>query len=138
MSIISPSTPQAGAPAPAEATTLKTYRCRFAQTMFTLIDVQAPDEDAACELAADRYETEPTSPDFYGDYEMDEVTEAPALRTFHVRLITRGSYDGCVEARSAGDAIERARHIWRTECPHPFERCEDDELADVTAEEVRP
>lgn len=77
MSTINPSTEQAGASAPAGASKLKTYRCRFAQTMFTIIKVQAPDEDAARELAADRYETDPPQPDFYGDYEIDEVTEAP-------------------------------------------------------------
>jgi hypothetical protein len=79
MTTLSTSPEQAGAQAPAEAPQLNTYRCRFAQTMFTIIEVQAADEDAARELAADLYESEATPPvDFYGDYEIDEVTQPPS------------------------------------------------------------
>lgn len=60
------------------------------------------------------------------------------LKQFHVRLITRSFYDGVVEAESAEDAEERTYHLWRTECPHPFERCDDDELIAVETDEVTP
>jgi hypothetical protein len=76
-SITSPSAEQADTETPAEAPQIKTFSCRFAQTMFTIIEVQAPDEDAAYELAADIYENDAPPPDFYGDYEIDEVKEAP-------------------------------------------------------------
>lgn len=59
------------------------------------------------------------------------------LKTFHVRLITRSFYDGVVEAESAEDAKERTYHIWRTACPHPFGRSDDDELTSVETDEVR-
>lgn len=56
-------------------------------------------------------------------------------RTFTVLLITKGFFAGSVDASSREEAIEKTFHIWRTECPHPFERCDDDELVDVIAEE---
>lgn len=60
------------------------------------------------------------------------------LKTFEVRLITRGFYSGSVEAETEADAIDRVFHIWRTACPHPFEK-DDNELIDVIVEgEVTP
>lgn len=58
--------------------------------------------------------------------------------TFTVLLITKGFFAGSVDAASRDEAIEKTFLIWRTECPHPFERCDDDELVDVIAEEVQP
>ena len=60
----------------------------------------------------------------------------PTQRQFSVLLITKGFLAGVVEAGSRDEAIENTFHVWRTECPHPFERCDDDELIDVIAEEV--
>lgn len=57
-------------------------------------------------------------------------------RTFNVTLITKGFFSGTVEASSVEDAIEETFRIWRTECPHPFEKSDDDELVDVTADEA--
>ncbi len=62
----------------------------------------------------------------------------PTQRQFTVLLITKGFLAGSVEASSSEEAIEKTFHAWRTECPHPFERCDDDELIDVIAEEVTP
>lgn len=59
------------------------------------------------------------------------------LKTFRVRLVTRGFFEGAVEANSAEDAVQRTFEIWRTECPHPFERSDDSELVSVEAEEVQ-
>ena len=61
------------------------------------------------------------------------------IRTFNVTLITKSFFKGTVEAVSEEDAIEQTYHIWRTECPHPFEQCDDDELVDVRVDgEVQP
>ncbi len=62
------------------------------------------------------------------------------LKPFRVRLVTRGFLEGTVEASSTEDAEERTFDIWRTECPHPFVRSDDDELVsvEVEAEEVQP
>jgi hypothetical protein len=60
-----------------------------------------------------------------------------STRTFHVRLITRSFYEGAVDAASADDAVELTYRIWRTECPHPFQQCDDDELMDVLATEAQ-
>ena len=60
------------------------------------------------------------------------------LKTFYVRLFAKAFYEGIVEAESAEDAECRTFEIWRTACPHPFERCDDSELISVEAEEVRP
>lgn len=62
----------------------------------------------------------------------------PTQRQFTVMLITKGFFAGSVEASSHDEAVEKTFHVWRTECPHPFERCDDDELIDVIAEEVTP
>jgi hypothetical protein len=59
------------------------------------------------------------------------------LKTFSVKLITRGVYVGAVEAKSQDDAIDRSYHLWCNIYPHPFQQT-DDELLVVTAEEVRP
>lgn len=58
------------------------------------------------------------------------------LKSFDVQLITKGFFTGTVTAASEEDAIERTFHLWRTECPHPFQQSDDAELISVTAEEV--
>lgn len=58
------------------------------------------------------------------------------LKAFRVTLCVHCLYDGSVQAETEDDAIARTYHIWRTECPHPFERIEDDELHHVVAEEI--
>jgi len=58
------------------------------------------------------------------------------LKTFTVLLVTKGFFSGTVEATSEDDAIERTFHLWRTECPHPFEQSDDSELESVVAHEV--
>lgn len=63
--------------------------------------------------------------------------KAPALRDYSVVLVTKGFFVGTVEAVSIEDAIDRTFHIWRTECPHPFEKSDDSELISVVAEEVQ-
>lgn len=60
------------------------------------------------------------------------------LKTFNVLLTTNGFLRGTVEAVSEEDAIKQAFHLWRTECPCPFEQLNDEELISVTAEEVCP
>jgi hypothetical protein len=57
-------------------------------------------------------------------------------RSFSVTLITKGFFTGTVEAATAEDAVEETFRIWRTECPHPFEKADDDELVDVTVDEA--
>ncbi len=57
-------------------------------------------------------------------------------RTFNVTLITKGFFTGTVEAATVEDAVEETFRIWRTECPHPFEKVDDDELVDVTVDEA--
>lgn len=59
------------------------------------------------------------------------------LKTYEVILVTKGLFAGTVEATSETDAVEQTFQIWRTECPHPFEQC-DDELVSVEATEVSP
>lgn len=66
-----------------------------------------------------------------------KVHQPEGLKTWNVFLTTRGSFTGTVEAKSLDDAIEQAYRLWRTECPHPFEKSDDDELMDVIAEEVQ-
>jgi len=58
------------------------------------------------------------------------------LKTFTVLLVTKGFFSGIVEATSEDDAVERTFHLWRTECPHPFEKYDDSELESVVAQEV--
>ena len=58
-----------------------------------------------------------------------------ALHTFRVRLITRGFYDGLVKARSRDEAVDLACWLWNNDSNHPFWLCDDDELAEVSAEE---
>lgn len=58
------------------------------------------------------------------------------LKSFDVTLITKGFLAGTVEAASVEDAIERTFHLWRTECPHPFEQSDDSELLSVEVVEV--
>jgi len=58
------------------------------------------------------------------------------LKTFTVLLVTKGFYSGTVEATSEDDAIERTFHLWRSECPPPFEKSDDSELESVVAQEV--
>ncbi len=59
-----------------------------------------------------------------------------ALKTFEVRLITRGYFIGEIEAESEADAVARISDIWCNVSEHPFEQ-DDHELISVTAEEVR-
>jgi triosephosphate isomerase len=54
------------------------------------------------------------------------------LKTYTLQLVTKGSYTGSVLAASVDDAVARARTIWCTEHPHPFEQF-DEELEHVTA-----
>ena len=56
------------------------------------------------------------------------------LRTYSVRLITKGFFEGTVEASSEDDAIDETFRLWCTECPHPFEKSDDSELIDVIVE----
>ena len=49
------------------------------------------------------------------------------LRTFEVRLITRGYFIGEIEAASEADAVARTFDIWCNVSPHPFEQ-DDHEL----------
>jgi len=58
------------------------------------------------------------------------------LKTFDVRLITRGTFTGEVEAVSEDHAIKRTFDLWCNASPHPFEQ-DDHELLSVIAEEVR-
>lgn len=58
------------------------------------------------------------------------------LKTFEVRLISRGTFTGEVEAVSEDDAIKRTFDLWCNASPHPFEQ-DDHELLSVIAEEVR-
>ncbi|MEQ1613908.1 MAG: hypothetical protein ABL904_14275 [Hyphomicrobiaceae bacterium] len=58
------------------------------------------------------------------------------LRTFEVRLITRGYFIGEIEAASETDAVARTFDIWCNVSEHPFEQ-DDHELISVTAEAVR-
>ena len=60
------------------------------------------------------------------------------LRRFSVLLTTKGFFAGTVEASSADDAIEETYRLWRTECPHPFEKSDDSELIDVIVEDELP
>ena len=60
------------------------------------------------------------------------------LRKFSVLLTTKGFFAGTVEASSADDAIEETYRLWRTECPHPFEKSDDSELIDVIVEDELP
>ena len=56
------------------------------------------------------------------------------LRTYAVRLITKGFFEGTVEASSEDDAIDESFRLWCTECPHPFEKSDDSELIAVIVE----
>lgn len=57
-------------------------------------------------------------------------------RPFSVVLVTRCLFTGTVDAASPEEAIDEVYSIWRTECPHPFDKLDDAELLDVTAEEA--
>lgn len=59
------------------------------------------------------------------------------LKSYDVVLVTKGFFAGTVDAVSEDDAIEQTFHLWRTECPHPFQQSDDSELISVTAQEVR-
>ncbi len=59
------------------------------------------------------------------------------LKTYEVRLTTKGYFFGEVEAVSEEDAIKRTFDLWCNASPHPFEQ-EDDQLISVEAEVVRP
>lgn len=58
------------------------------------------------------------------------------LKTFEVRLITKGYFFGEVEAASQSDAVQQTYDLWCNASPHPFEQ-DDHELLSVIAEEVR-
>jgi hypothetical protein len=58
------------------------------------------------------------------------------LKTFEVRLTTRGTLFGEVEAVSEEDAIKRTFDLWCNASPHPFQQ-HDHELTSVIVEEVR-
>ena len=58
-------------------------------------------------------------------------------RFFNVTLTGKSSHSGTVEASSPEGAVAKARHLWTTASPSPFEQY-DDELVDVVAEEVQP
>jgi hypothetical protein len=59
------------------------------------------------------------------------------LKSFDVHLIAKSFFTGTVTAASEEDAVQRTFHLWRTECPHPFQQSDEAELICVSAEEVR-
>lgn len=58
-------------------------------------------------------------------------------RTFHIRLTTKSTFTGSVRATSRAAAVDRACHLWRSECPHTFTQAEDDEIIDVVVRRKR-
>jgi hypothetical protein len=58
------------------------------------------------------------------------------LKTYTLRLITKGTYTGSVRAPSVDEAFARARNSWSNEDPHPFEQIDEELEYVITEEEV--
>jgi hypothetical protein len=59
-------------------------------------------------------------------------------KSYDILLTTRSTWTGRIEAACPAEALDLARHIWHSQCPHPFERCGDDELETVSIDAPPP